>query len=107
MIACQKGFIELVTEIIEKGAWVNHGDNDNKTPLHYAIDNKAENCDVVNLLVKKNADINKETTSDGFTPLILAVKRGHKNICKFLIEEGAKLESFDTVEKNTALHIAC
>lgn len=85
MIACQKGFIELVTEIIEKGAWVNHPDTDNKTPLHYAIDNKAENFDVVSLLVKKNADINKETLSDGFTPLILAVKRGHKMICNFLI----------------------
>jgi hypothetical protein len=27
MIAAQKGFIELVNEIISKGAWINHVDS--------------------------------------------------------------------------------
>jgi ankyrin repeat protein len=54
--------------------------------LHYAIDNTAENLDVVRLLIEQGADFNKETTSDGFTPLILAVKRGHINIVKLLVE---------------------
>ena len=107
MIASSKGFLELVTEILEKDAWVNHGDRDWKTALHYAIDNKAENLDVVNLLIESNADINKETTSDGYTPLILAVKRGHQNIARVLILRGVKLDAFECNRNNTALHVAC
>ena len=107
MIAASKGFIELVSEILSKDAWVNHGDSDSRTALHYAIDNKAENLDVIILLIEKGADFNKETTSDGFSPLIIAVNRGHKTIAKTLIDMGAKLDAIDYVHNNTALHIAC
>lgn len=107
MIACQKGFIELVSDILEKGAWVNHADNDQRTALHYAIDNKAENLDVVHLLIEKEANVNRETTSDGYTPLIIAVNRGHKNIAKILIDLGVKLDAIECNNQNTALHIAC
>lgn len=107
MIAASKGFIELVSEILSKDAWVNHGDSDSRIALHYAIDNKAENLDVVSLLIEKAADFNKETTSDGFTPLMIAVNRGHKAIAKTLIEMGAKLDAMEYNQNNTALHIAC
>jgi len=86
MIAAAKGFIELVMEILSKEAWVNHGDTDSKNALHFAIDNKAENLDVVTLLIEHGADVNKETTSDGFTPLIFAVNRGHVNITRTLVD---------------------
>lgn len=82
MIAVQKGYIELVTELLSKEAWVNHEDNDSKTPLHYAIDNKTENLDVVNLLIESGANINKQTSSEGYAPLIFAVNRGHVNIAR-------------------------
>jgi ankyrin repeat protein len=75
--------------------------------LHYAIDNKAENFDIVGLLIDNDADINKETTSEGFTPLIFAVTHGHKNIVKKLVDLGAKLDSAEFNNLNTALHIAC
>ena len=93
MIAAGKGYIELVNEILSREAWVNHGDADSKTALHYAIDNKTENLDVVNLLIDSGADKNKETTSDCFTPLIFAVNRGHVNITSMLVEHGVKLDS--------------
>jgi ankyrin repeat protein len=63
--------------------------------------------DVVNLLIENKADINKETTSDGFTPLIIAVNRGHKNIARTLVEMQAKLDACDLTSANTALHLAC
>ena len=66
-----------------------------------------ENLDVVNLLIENKADINKETTSDGYTPLIIAVNRGHKNIAKTLIEMNARLDASDLLNGNTALHLAC
>ena len=107
MIASQKGYIELINEILSRDAWVNHTDGDQRTALHYAIDNQVENLDVVNLLIEKGADINKETTSDGYTPLIIAVNRGHKNIAKTLIEMNANLDAVDLSSANTALHLAC
>jgi len=109
MIAAGKGFIELVSEILAHvhEAWVNHEDQDSKHALHFAIDNKAENLDVVNLLLEYGADINKETTSDGLTPLIFAANRGHVNITKLLIDYGAKVDAAEYNNSNTALHIAC
>jgi ankyrin repeat protein len=62
---------------------------------------------VVNLLIENKADINKDTTSDGYTPLIIAVNRGHKNIAKTLIEMNANLDCCDLSSANTALHMAC
>ena len=37
MVAAQKGYIELVTEILERQADVNSTDDDNLTALHYAV----------------------------------------------------------------------
>ena len=96
-----------MNEILSKDAWVNHSDGDQRTALHYAIDNPVENLDVVNLLLENKADINKETTSDGYTPLIIAVNRGHKNIAKTLIELNAKLDAIELSHGNTALLLAC
>lgn len=107
MIAAQKGYIELVSELLSREAWVNHEDLDSRTSLHYAIDNKTENLDVVNLLIENGADMNKQTSSDGFTPLIFAVNRGHLNIARQLIDKGVKLDISDYTNNNTALHIAC
>jgi uncharacterized protein len=107
MIAAQKGYIELVSEILSKEAWVNHGDSDSKIALQYAIDNKVENLDVVNLLVEQGADLDHQTTSDGFTPLMFAVNRGHGNITRTLVDQGAKLDKTEFNNQNTALHIAC
>lgn len=93
MIAAGKGFIELVSEILHKEAWVNHGDQDSKIALHFAIDNKAENLDVVNLLIENGTDVNKATTTEGTTPLHFAASRGHWNIARKLLEHGAKVDA--------------
>jgi ankyrin repeat protein len=53
--------------------------------LYYAIDNQQENLDVVELLIQHEVNINKMTISEGCTPLMLAVKRGHQNIVKTLM----------------------
>lgn len=43
------------------------------TALHFAINNKAENYDVVKLLLENKADIHVKTYYEGITPLLLAV----------------------------------
>jgi ankyrin repeat protein len=107
MVASNKGFIELVNDILSRDAWVNHADGEGKSALHYAIESKAENLDVVKLLMDKDADFNKETTSEGWSPLIIAVNRGHKAIAKALVDVGANIEAAEWSAQNTALHIAC
>ena len=37
MMACEKGYLELVTTLLDYGAFVNHQDTKKKTPLMYAI----------------------------------------------------------------------
>ena len=75
--------------------------------MHYAIDSKAENLDVVAMLIKHGSDVNKETMNDAYTPLMIAVNRGHRNVVRELIELGVTLDAVECNNSNTALHIAC
>lgn len=75
--------------------------------MHFAINNKAENADVVKLLLESKADVHAKTPHDGITPLWLAVNNGHSTITRMLIEENASLEVADTAKGNTVLHVAC
>lgn len=96
----------MVSEILIKEAWVNSTDSDSRIALHYAIDSKAENLDVVAMLIKHGSDVNKETMNDAYTPLMIAVNRGHRNISMTLIDLGVKLDAVECNNNNTALHIA-
>ena len=91
MVAASKGYLEFVRDILQREAWVNHMDNDGKTALHYAIDTKAENHDVVKALISYDALMDIQTSSDGITPLMFAVNRGHRMIAKTLISNGCNL----------------
>jgi ankyrin repeat protein len=83
--------IKLV-EIVNKATW---------TPLHCASFSGQEN--IILELIKKGADINK-STKDGFTSLDLAVKEGHKAVCKVLLQHDADPTLCSA--SGNALHIA-
>jgi len=52
---------------------------------------------MVKNLIVKGGDVN-ERDSDGYTPLCSASAEGHLEIAKILIEEGADIESTDTMD---------
>merc|ERR1712034_228001 len=52
-VACQNGYLDVVEFFLDDGLDINHLDNDNKTPLFYALTNKHE--DVAKLLISKGA----------------------------------------------------
>ena len=56
--ACEKGYLEIVQYLIEKGASIEAKDEDQKTPLHIA--SIWGQTDVVKYLVSKGANKNGE-----------------------------------------------
>lgn len=46
------------------------------------------NLEMVKMLIKNDANVNK-TTKDGIGPLFMAIKNRKFNIAKFLVEKGA------------------
>lgn len=71
MIACEKGYMEVVDHLIEQEASVDLKDRKQRSPLFYAIEAAGENTDVVMKLIKKGADIHAASI-DGWTPLLKA-----------------------------------
>lgn len=59
--------------MIEFGAEIDYPNSKTKkTPLHYALDSQAENCDVVTYLIKtEKVDVDFVST-EGWTPLLLS-----------------------------------
>ena len=74
MLACEKGYLMIVNELLQKQAPVNQKDQYHNTPIFYAIESKEENLDVVSTLIDFGADINN-ISLDGWTPLLKAAKK--------------------------------
>ncbi|EPR61883.1 ankyrin repeat-containing protein [Toxoplasma gondii RUB] len=68
-LAADRGHVDVIDFLLEKGADVNAQDNSGETPLHVAV--VAENLDVISLLLKRNADISLQS-HDGETVLDVA-----------------------------------
>ena len=62
-------------ELLSKEAWVSHRETQYKCALHSAIESKAD-LDVATQLIEHGADVNKEMTSDDFSPPTHVVNRG-------------------------------
>lgn len=76
MIACEKGYILLVTTLIQENSKVNHQDPHSRTPIFFAIEASAENVDVVQVLINSGAELNT-TSVDGWSPLLKAAQKRH------------------------------
>mmetsp|Transcript_97900 Transcript_97900/g.134624 ORF Transcript_97900/g.134624 Transcript_97900/m.134624 type:complete len:107 (+) Transcript_97900:489-809(+) len=104
MIACEKGYIELVQEILDKDDLVDHKDTHKRTALFYAIDSKSQNVDVALALIRKGADVNAQAI-DGKVPLLVATQKKYSDIVKLLLKESADVMNGSS-DGNTALHMA-
>lgn len=62
MIACEKGYIEVVDYLIQNhDTNVNLSDKKSRPPIMYALEASAENPDVVMRLIKAGAEVNVTT----------------------------------------------
>ncbi len=68
----------------------------NRTPLHYACENK-NGFNIAKLLIKKGANVNMKDNNEK-TPLYFAIKNNDSELVKLLIENEANP---NTIIKNT------
>jgi hypothetical protein len=75
-----------------------------RTALGYAVE--AGFADVVVLLLKHDADINRHSSYDLVRPLREASQLGHADIVRTLLASGARVDEVLDVAHPTALHVA-
>ncbi|KAJ7427840.1 retinoic acid induced 14 [Willisornis vidua] len=92
-LAATKGHAECLRIMVTHGADVTAQDGAGHSALHLAAKNSHPDCI-------------KRLLQDGNIPLLLAVQNGHTEVCKYLLDHGADI---NTRDKNgrTALMMAC
>ncbi|XP_031345955.1 ankyrin-1-like isoform X2 [Photinus pyralis] len=102
-MATERNYLEVTKcLLLANGIDVNPKDHNNVAPLHTVC--LVGHLQVVELLVKNNADIHVRITEGG-TPLHIAVAEGHLGIVSCLLESGANANTLDE-ENWTPLHLA-
>lgn len=89
--------------LIQHHAKIDAYDNNDETPLIYAI--KSQKTDVVDLFLEHKADCNF-FTMQGKTPLHFSVNYGHKQITRSLLKHGADPNISDSYTGFTSLHLS-
>ena len=84
--AVEKGNLERVRFLVERGADKDKGNHHGFTPLY--ITSYYGHLEVVQYLVEQGASLDK-ATNGGWTPLSGAACRGHLEVVRYLLEQGA------------------
>uniref|UniRef100_A0A8R1DMC4 ANK_REP_REGION domain-containing protein n=1 Tax=Caenorhabditis japonica TaxID=281687 RepID=A0A8R1DMC4_CAEJA len=94
--AAEKGYLEVIKELVEGGGNKNELDSEKTLPLHLAA--QRNRLEVVEYLLEEE---NREATDDyGMTPLMLAVSQDSLECVKYLIGQGACLDVSDKDERS-------
>ena len=84
--AAIKGFEPELDAIIKRGSWVEHADNEKKTPLFHAAVNG--HLGAVRRLVEEQVNLNTPDYT-GKTPAAAALANGFNEVAVYLIAQGA------------------
>ncbi|MCW8890156.1 MAG: ankyrin repeat domain-containing protein [Sedimenticola sp.] len=92
------GHTEAANQLLSAGAELELTDKGGYSALMLAASNN--HAVVVQNLLKQGANPNRQESSHGWTALIWAAKRGHKESVRALVEGGAAIELADFDGKN-------
>lgn len=90
MAASHEGDVEIVADLVARGATLEAKDADGYTALMYACN--TGQTEVVRGLLEAGADVNA-TDSQNSTPLMFAAQHDHVSVVRMLIEAGANLNA--------------
>ena len=103
LTAAKHGHVNVTKYLLENGAIVNYQDCDGCLALHWcAYDNRIKTAELV---LKHHADINCRAGTSQATPLMCAAVTGRLEMCRFLVENGAKTNLKDK-NGRTALQVS-
>ena len=85
--ASRNGDLGCVKRLSETGYPCNRGDSDGWLPIHHAAERGYVN--IVRYLIKRSSEIDRQTTINKYTPLMLAAKEGRTECVKVLLDAGA------------------
>lgn len=111
MMAAIRGHLDLVQQLIDRGAQVNRPD---WAPLHYAASHAGPQAlPITQLLLQHHAFVDTESPN-GSTPLMMAAQYGREDVVRLLLEEGAQalqrnqlgLSAIDFAQRAGRQHIA-
>uniref|UniRef100_A0A8C7M8I1 Ankyrin 1 n=1 Tax=Oncorhynchus kisutch TaxID=8019 RepID=A0A8C7M8I1_ONCKI len=101
-VAAFMGHLNIVKNLLHRGASPNASNVKVETPLHMA--SRAGHCEVALFLLQNTAQVDAKAKDDQ-TPLHCAARMGHKELVKLLLEHKANPDSATTAG-HTPLHIA-
>jgi ankyrin repeat protein len=81
--------VDIVRLLVQHKAPVNIVDNNGSTPLHTALSRRPANFEIVQLLLAEDSSQINSQSTNGMTPLLLAVQGGSGDCVEFLIGSGA------------------
>ncbi|XP_027043650.1 ankyrin-3-like [Pocillopora damicornis] len=102
-VACVNGYYEIAKLLLLNGANIHDEDAEGMTPILRA--SLTGNVEILDLLLSEGADISSEENTYSPSPLMCAVKRGHPNAVRFLLQSGSPIDLRD-VSHRTSLHVA-
>ncbi|XP_023311776.1 ankyrin-3 isoform X3 [Anoplophora glabripennis] len=101
-LASKEGHVEIVRELLKRGAIVDAATKKGNTSLHIA--SLAGQEEVVRLLVQHGASLNVQS-QNGFTPLYMASQENHDGVVRYLLSKGAN-QTLATEDGFTPLAVA-
>ncbi|OBS63771.1 hypothetical protein A6R68_07690, partial [Neotoma lepida] len=101
MKAVQSWESEIVSVLLDHGADPNIKDCNGEAAIHHAV--YVNRPDIANSLLQFGGNI-EDTTKDGLTPLLLALRERKFLMTKYLIAHGANLHVCDLYQRTTLMY---
>lgn len=105
--AASQGTTKIAELLLANNADLNARDSWGNTPLHNAIRSglRTQGIGIIQVLVKRGANINTKNDRDGKTPFHVAVSKGDVEVVRLLLSHGADVNARDKYGA-TSLHSA-